>query len=381
VTSSGEPAKFPKIKSSLSDASSALLFALSLVLCFCAIGCKRQRAGRLTATQIHGVTQELAKAASEVSPNGTMIKIRRAKNISGAGGVDELYIGLRGNPGAIDTLRQRLDGVATQHRLTIDTASQSENTMRITLRSAGVATHRIEVEILSPRAAENGEHAAAGGARLAILLDDLGSDRGAADAIFALRIPITLSVLPYKTHSREIAQQARKYGCEVMLHLPMQSVANETPEQQELKPGLSRDEVEDIVTKMLEAMPEADGVNNHQGSQATSNIALMDKLMPVLKDAGVFYVDSRTTAGTVAYDTAKRDGVKTAFRNVPFLDDVHNKAAVKRQLEIAMRGAKEKGEAIAIGHPHAATLEALREMLPEARKQGVRLVFVSDVVH
>ena len=167
----------------------------------------------------------------------------------------------------------------------------------------------------------------------------------------------------------------------VLLHLPMQSLAKEVPEQQELRPGLSHDEVEIMVNQMLEAVPEADGVNNHQGSQATANLALMSALMPVLRDAGVFYVDSRTTAATVAYDTAKQEGVKTGFRNVPFLDDIQNKEAVKRQLEIAIRGAKEKGEAIAIGHPHAATLDALREMLPEAKKQGVRLVFASDVVH
>jgi len=99
----------------------------------------------------------------------------------------------------------------------------------------------------------------------------------------------------------------------------MQSRANEMAEQYELKAGLSSEEVQSIVTKMLEAVPEADGVNNHQGSQATSNGALMSELMPVLKDAGVFYVDSRTTTETVAYDAAKRDGVRTAFRNVPFL--------------------------------------------------------------
>jgi polysaccharide deacetylase 2 family uncharacterized protein YibQ len=271
--------------------------------------------------------------------------------------------------------------VATQHSLTVNAVSNNENASFIALRSAGAETHLIEIEILRPHAEESSGKTAAGAARLAILLDDLGSDRSAADAIFALQVPMTLSVLPYHAHSQEIAQEARKHGCEVMLHLPMQSVANETPERQELRPGLKREEVEDIVTKMLESVPEADGVNNHQGSQATSNGALMDELMPVLRDAGVFYVDSRTTAETVAYDTAKREGVKTAFRNVPFLDDVQNKAAVKRQLQIAIRGAKEKGEAIAIGHPHSATLEALREMLPEAKKQGVRLVLVSDVVH
>jgi uncharacterized protein len=378
VKSSGVPARIRKLQ--FGQLRRALYLALCVVLCFSAIACKRQRAGKLTLAEVHQVTQELAKAASETAPNGMLIKTRRARSGMAGGGADELYIGLHGNAAARDKVLQKLQGVAMLHRLTVDATTSNGNSSRITLRSAGIATHHIEIEVLSSRAGNN-ENLPAGAARLAIVLDDLGSDRSVADAIFALQVPITLSVLPYHAHSQEIAQAARKHGCEVMLHLPMQSVANETPEQQELRPGLKREAVEAIVNKMLESVPEADGVNNHQGSQATSNGALMDELMPVLRDAGVFYVDSRTTAETVAYDTAKRDGVKTAFRNVPFLDDVQNKAAVKRQLQIAIRGAKEKGEAIAIGHPHAVTLDALREMLPEAKKQGVRLVLVSDVVH
>jgi hypothetical protein len=381
VKCSGVPAIIVSIaKLQLGQLRGALYFALCVVLCFCAIACKRQRAGKLTLAQVHQVTQELAKAASDAATNGTLIKTRRARSEIAGAGADELYIGLHGNAAARDKLMQKLEGVATLHRLTVEATTSNGNSSRVTLRSAGIATHHMEIEILSSRAGNN-ENLPAGEARLAILLDDLGGDLSAADAIFALQVPITLSVLPYHAHSQEIAQEAGKHGCEVMLHLPMQSVANETPEQQELRPGLKRQEVEAIVNKMLESVPQADGVNNHQGSQATSNGALMGALMPVLRDAGVFYVDSRTTAETVAYDTAKRDGVKTAFRNVPFLDDVQNKAAVKRQLQMAIRGAKQKGEAIAIGHPHAVTLEALREMLPEAKKQGVRLVLVSDVVH
>jgi uncharacterized protein len=381
VNSSGVPARIVSIaKLQSGQLCAAWYFALCVVLCFSAIACKRQHAGKLTLAEVHQVTQELAKAASDTGPGGMLIKTRRARSGTAGGGADELYIGLHGNRAARDKLLQKFEGVAMLHRLTVDASTSNGNSSRITLRSAGIATHHIEIEVLSSRAGNN-ENLPAGAARLAIVLDDLGSDRSVADAIFALQVPITLSVLPYHAHSQEIAQEARKHGCEVMLHLPMQSVANETPEQQELRPGLKREEVEAIVNKMLESVPEADGVNNHQGSQATSNGALMDELMPVLRDAGVFYVDSRTTAETVAYDTAKRDGVKTAFRNVPFLDDVQNKAAVKRQLQIAIRGAKEKGEAIAIGHPHAVTLDALREMLPEAKKQGVRLVLVSDVVH
>jgi polysaccharide deacetylase 2 family uncharacterized protein YibQ len=218
-------------------------------------------------------------------------------------------------------------------------------------------------------------------ARLAIIIDDLGSDRAPAEAVFALGYPLTISVLPNHEHSVDIAKEAHRRGFQVMLHLPMQSVANETPEAQELHPGMPAAEVAALVGQFLQNVPDATGVNNHQGSQATADAALMDELMPVLRDRHLFYVDSRTTAATVAYDTAQEFGVRSAFRNVPFLDDVAEVAAVRKQLELAMRGAREKGAAVAIGHPHPTTLQALREVLPQAHDQGVRLVLVSELVH
>jgi len=213
-----------------------------------------------------------------------------------------------------------------------------------------------------------------------LILDDLGGDRAAAESIFAMPYPLTISVLPNHEHSKEIADEALQRGFQVMLHLPMQSVANEAPEKEELRPGMSSTQVKSLLNEMIESVPNAVGVNNHQGSQATSDPALMNELMPALRGFNLFYVDSRTTAATVAFDTAQRDGVPTAFRNVPFLDDVQDAAAIRRQLQLAVRGAKEKKAAIAIGHPHAATLEALREFLPTVRASGVRLVFASDLV-
>ena len=218
-------------------------------------------------------------------------------------------------------------------------------------------------------------------AKLAILLDDLGSDRTAAEAIFALRYPLTISVLPEHTHSAEIAEEAGRRGYEVMLHLPMQSVGKEPSEPQQLRLGMPASQVGTMVERFLSEVPNVKGVNNHQGSEATADSELMAELMPVLHERKLFYVDSRTTAATVAFDIAQRDGVPAAFRNVPFLDDEENVAAIEKQIALAMRGAKEKGEAIAIGHPHPATLAALREMLPKAEHLGVRLVFVSELVH
>jgi polysaccharide deacetylase 2 family uncharacterized protein YibQ len=161
----------------------------------------------------------------------------------------------------------------------------------------------------------------------------------------------------------------------------MQSVANETPEAQELRPGMPASDIPILFEQMMQTVPGATGVNNHQGSQATADAALMQELMPVLQQWNLFYVDSRTTAATVAYETAQRDGVPSAFRNAPFLDDVAEVPAVRKQLDLAFRKAKENGAAVTIAHPHAATLEALREELPKARVSGVQLVFVSSLVH
>ena len=218
------------------------------------------------------------------------------------------------------------------------------------------------------------------GPKLAIILDDLGSDREAAAAIFSLREPLTISVLPFHSHSTEIAEEAKRQGVEVMLHLPMQAVGNELPEAQQLHSGMSEREVAGELSRMLANVPTAVGVNNHEGSLATTDGKLMGELMPLLRRRSLYFVDSRTTVATVAFDTAQQAGLRCGFRNVPFLDDIENLAAIRKQLELAIHGAEEKGSAIAIGHPHKETLEALRELLPQARKQGVQLVLVSELV-
>ena len=232
------------------------------------------------------------------------------------------------------------------------------------------------------RAVRRAPRTSVSGPKLAIILDDLGGDREAAEAVFAMHYPLTISVLPYHAHSTEIAEEAQRRGLEVMLHLPMRAVANETPEVHQLETGMSGEEVARALDGMLESVPTATGVNNHEGSLATTDAKLMGELMPLLKQKDLFFVDSRTTAATVAFETAEHLGVRSGFRNVPFLDDVQDVGAIRKQLELALRGAKEKGAAIAIaiGHPHAETLQALREVLPRAEAEGVHLVVVSEVV-
>lgn len=297
---------------------------------------------------------------------------------------DRVDITIRGDTGeaahrmAIARVLQALGGIATRHGLTQDAPSESREGIRFQYRRAGFPTHTIHIHS-APAVASQAPNT--GEARLAIILDDLGNDRTAAEAIFALPYPLTISVLPNHPHSVDIAEEAHRKGYQVMLHLPMESVGEAKPESQELRPGMSGNDVSALVNGFLRAVPDVAGVNNHQGSQSTADVALMEELMPVLREHRLFYIDSRTTAATVAFDAAQKAGVQSGYRNVPFLDDVPDVKAVRKQLALALREARQKGEAIAIGHPHAATLKALSELLPEAKTQGVQLVLASELVH
>jgi len=368
----------------ISCAARFALLGISFLLAILFVGCKKKEGNRLAPAQIHQITRGLATAASFAAPAGTAIKLLQTASAQQPERTDYLRIVLKNgspadaNRAAVAKIVQSLSAVATRNHLTQDSPTETGDVLQFKFRHAGVPA--VEIEIVT-RAAARPDVAAKNSARLAIIIDDLGSDRAAAEAVFALGYPLTISILPNHEHSPDIAQEAHRRGFQVMLHLPMQSVANETPEAQELRSGMPAPEVAAMVDRFLQNVPDAAGVNNHQGSQATADAALMDELMPVLRDRHLFYLDSRTTAATVAYDTAQDFGVRSAFRNVPFLDDVTQVAAVRKQLELALRGAREKGEAVAIGHPHVATLQALREVLPQAQAQGVRLVPASELTH
>jgi uncharacterized protein len=345
-------------------------------------GCKK--AQKPTASEIHSISREFVSALETVAQVDAHSDFGASDQDPAS--FDSINVTVRADSSAssraiVFRSLRALNGVATRRRLSREGPLESREGLLYAYRRAGVVTHQVHFHEEIATKSREAPSSQPEGARLAIILDDLGNDRSAAQAIFAMPYPLTLSVLPNHPHSVDIAQEATRRGFQVMLHLPMQAMSNERPEARELRPGMSASDVSSLVDNLLQAVPDVAGVNNHQGSQSTADAALMDELMPVLRDRKLFYVDSRTTAATVAYDTAQRFGVRSGFRNVPFLDDVAEVGAVRKQLQLALRDAHKKGDAIAIGHPHPATLQALREVLPEAKSQGVRLVFASEVVH
>ncbi len=220
-----------------------------------------------------------------------------------------------------------------------------------------------------------------GNYRIAIIIDDLGDNLEAAKELAQLKENVTFSILPEQRFTRETAELAKSSGKQVIVHLPLEPEPREglAVDPKTIMTSMSPSKVESLFEEDVDSVPFAVGLNNHMGSKATANRALMIEILALTKWKGFFFIDSRTTAETQAYEIARELGVPTNFRSV-FLDDEENIGYTEGQLNVLLKRMLEQGSAIAIGHPFPSTIEALRRRLPEFERRGVKIVFVSHLV-
>lgn len=217
---------------------------------------------------------------------------------------------------------------------------------------------------------------------MSIIIDDLGDQLAEGERVIALPGPVTCAILPGTHYSQRLARAARAAGKEVMLHLPMQAGSG----NHQLGPGaLTNDMDEQALLRTLRAdldsVPFVAGVNNHMGSLLTRMPGPMAWVMAELqRRGGLYFVDSRTTGGTVAERVAYDSGLPVTARDV-FLDDDPNPALIRRRLAELITMARIRGSAVGIGHPRPNTLDLLERALPHLARFGVTLVPVSELIH
>ena len=216
---------------------------------------------------------------------------------------------------------------------------------------------------------------------IVLVIDDFGyRNDSVSDRFLNLPVPITCAVLPGHSQSASIAKKAIKSGKEVIIHMPMESSVSMTGEDEfKLKVGMTSEEIEWRLNEALKEIPEAIGINNHQGSKATTNGKVMGVVASVLKNKNKFFLDSRTSSKTVGEKTMRSVGVLTARRHI-FLDNDLNIDNISKQLDKLVALSQKKGMAIGIGHVKANTLKVLEKEIPILLERGFEFKFVSQVV-
>lgn len=240
-------------------------------------------------------------------------------------------------------------------------------------RSAGVSVN----------IAEGVQEEEAGG-KLAIIIDDFGSSRDGVEEMMTIKEHMTFAVMPFLANTLEDAEIAHGNGFEVIVHLPMEANYGKRSwlGPKPIMAGMNSEEVKRIVRDAFDSVPYAVGANIHMGSRASNSEDIMSPVLDVIKEKGLYFVDSRTADKPKAKKVSVKKGVLCYERNV-FIDGQQPKSFIKNRLNTAVDIALKKGYAIAAGHVGyeggKITADAIKEMLPEFRKRNIELVYISEL--
>ena len=217
--------------------------------------------------------------------------------------------------------------------------------------------------------------------RIAIIIDDLGYHLAAGHRTVALPGPVVCAILPGTPRAAHLAKAAWERGKEVLLHLPLQSVDHHgTAEPVSITLDTTREAFADTFAAAIDSVPFAVGVNGHRGSLLTRHPGHMSWLMEeILRAGGLYFVDSYTTHRSVALQIASEQGVPAIKRDV-FLDSDPAPEKVAQEFERLKALARERGLAVAIGHPYPATLAFLEQAIPDLVEEGIQLVPLRELI-
>lgn len=210
--------------------------------------------------------------------------------------------------------------------------------------------------------------------KLVIIIDDVAFQKQ-IEKILSIPLALSPSFLPPKTdmpYPEEITKKCEFY----MVHLPLEAVNFKRAEKVTLLTSDSYEIILEKLKKIKEQFPRAVYYNNHTGSKFTADIEAVRRLIDAMDELDLIFVDSRTTADTKVPQIFAEQGRKLLQRDV-FLDNVIEEGAIKTQLSIAIEKAKEKGFAIAIGHPHNKTLDTIAKSLDIL--EDVEVVYLKDL--
>jgi polysaccharide deacetylase 2 family uncharacterized protein YibQ len=217
--------------------------------------------------------------------------------------------------------------------------------------------------------------------KIAIVIDDMGVAQPHTGQGVALPGPLTMSWFPFAPNLPEQVAAAAARGHEATLHMPMQSFSNSTdstgpdPLRIDLPPAVNTARLR----AALAAVPNIVGLNNHMGSVATRDPALMDIVAREAREHGMLFLYSVVIPHSVALARAEIAGVPAAARDV-FIDNVADPATIRAQLDLIERFARRYGYVIAIGHARRHTVEALEPWLPTLAAKGFALWPLSAAV-
>jgi uncharacterized protein len=217
---------------------------------------------------------------------------------------------------------------------------------------------------------------------VALIIDDFGpsTNRETIRGFIDLPYDITISIIPGNDRSVSIGQEVSKAGKDVFIHLPMEPKEPASMDERDMVYASDdHSRLETVFSRVLKDLPQAVGLNNHMGSRAMADTLFLKNLAVALKSRDLVFVDSRTDKEFFSIGIMRKAGVSATSRDI-FLDYAIDTVIIEDQFARLIRIARKRGWAVGIGHVKQETLEVLQRKLPIYENEGIKFVFVRDLI-
>ncbi|MFP4013307.1 MAG: divergent polysaccharide deacetylase family protein [Chitinispirillaceae bacterium] len=219
-------------------------------------------------------------------------------------------------------------------------------------------------------------------AEMAILLEDFGfeADRTTIEYL-SFPEPLTVSLVPSQRLASWTAKIADEYKKEIVVLLPMESVPSEYDKYRNstLMIHFPEDKIRSLLNQSIAAIPNFSGMCNFYGARAMEDSRVMEIVLSEVKKNNSYFVYSKVTRKSVARSVARR--LKVPYHPVQGtieLDDSPEK--IREKLKKYSIAAQKTGRILIKSPPSPEFIDVLKMQLDELRYNGIRLVYVSDLI-
>lgn len=210
--------------------------------------------------------------------------------------------------------------------------------------------------------------------KIVIIIDDISTKRQ-LDEMRKIGLNLTPSAFPVAAHNTEMIESLQKLDF-FMIHLPLEAKYY-NDELDTIKLSDTTESIEAKILHIKSTTPAVKYINNHTGSKFTSSKADMERLLGILDNHHIKFVDSRTSAETMVNQIASEQGRVILHRDI-FIDNNLDESGLRAQITQGVKLAKARGYAILIAHPHKETFRALRHAAKDILKD-VDVIYLNEL--
>jgi polysaccharide deacetylase 2 family uncharacterized protein YibQ len=221
-------------------------------------------------------------------------------------------------------------------------------------------------------------------AKMAIVVSDFGFKANATSVEFlSFPEPLTISIVSTKKMSTWTAQIANEYKKELIILLPMEPLNKSFRHysKEALMVHFPSDKIHAILENARESIPYYAGFSNLCGSRILDDSQVMKTILTEFKKNHAYFLIDPVSHESTAASVARTLDVPYRTIEISLDSAASASPSIEDTIRHAAMIAHKTGSVVVQGKATKQFIFCLKEQLPYLQKNGIRLVYASEVMH